>query len=384
MPTEEHNQDELLAGVYQGDIKPQVVKIARTDFKAWHKPRKHFLRIHQWCHEIQKLIRNLHVESGVFRYLGLPGEDLLDLHVIKGACPPGVQLRYLGFDSSRSPELNLAQNEINSDKSIDPTSRVINDRIESITNTDSMAYQYVSNDGPFDVINLDFCESVTHAEDGGVPQLEAIGALCELQAKKRGQPWILLLTTRAIRTDLADEVKRSLFGTVITNINDHANFSSELGKKLGLDLDKIEKELKSSPPLSDSDWLNVYMLSLCKWLLHFMMRDSYSVSVTLLPSYIYGVHGKTPDMVSFAFRFESAVSPRKDPSGLIKTREEEVAVPTEAELAINIVEGISKVNNVDEILRTDNEKRKKITAKSAKLLEGLRYDMDAYNKFIAS
>ena len=157
MPNPPQERDELLDGIYQGDIQPQIVDVARTDFKPWHKPRKHFLRIEQWCRETKKLIKKLDPPAGgEIRYLGLPGEDLLDLRVIKGVCPKGVLLRYLGFDDSFSTQLNLAQHEVNSDSSIHLSSMITNDRIEQIVDPHQMAHKCVQDNAPFDVINLDF------------------------------------------------------------------------------------------------------------------------------------------------------------------------------------------------------------------------------------
>ena len=76
------NRDNLIAGIYQGEIVPTLESRARREFKPWHKPRKHFVRLHQWCHETRQLLKKLQYANGSeLRYLGLPGEDLLDIRL---------------------------------------------------------------------------------------------------------------------------------------------------------------------------------------------------------------------------------------------------------------------------------------------------------------
>ena len=281
-------KDEFLESIYQGEIRPQIVDVARTDFKPWHKPRKHFLRIEQWCNETRKLIKKLKPPAGSeIRYLGLPGEDLLDLRVIKGVCPKGVLLRYLGFDESFSTRLNLAQHEVNSDSSIHLSSMITNDRIEDIADTKHMAHKYIQDNAPFDVINLDFCESITHlARNGVIPYLEAIRTLCDIQIKKRGQPWLLFISTRAIRDLLDAQTKTKLFERIIKNLDANQSFSDGLRELLGLAKTDLQNDLSGFSPLDNESWFDAYVLAISKWLLNYMMGHNYSVSVKMLPSYV--------------------------------------------------------------------------------------------------
>jgi len=101
------------------------------EFAAWHHPRKQFVRIQQWCAEVRKLIPQLGLGHGEpFRYLTLPGNELLDVRAIHGVCSAlNVKLRYLGFNSvgANTPdqiELALSQSEVRGLSSIDEFSAV--------------------------------------------------------------------------------------------------------------------------------------------------------------------------------------------------------------------------------------------------------------------
>jgi len=376
-------KDEFLESIYQGEIRPRIVNVARTDFKPWHKPRKHFLRIEQWCSETKKLIKKLKPSIGSeIRYLGLPGEDLLDLRVIKGVCPKGVLLRYLGFDESFSTRLNLAQHEVNSDSSIHLSSMITNDRIENITNPNHMAHKYIQDNAPFDVINLDFCESITHlARNGVIPYLEAIRTLCDIQIKKRGQPWLLFITTRVIRDQLDTQTKQRLFERIIENLSGNQNFTDILSERLGLAITDLQNDLSGTNPLNNERWFDTYVLAISKWLLNYMMGNNYRVSVQMLPSYAYGVDGSSPDMISLAFYLEPSIPPRQDRSGLTRVREPEIVLPTESDLAVDLIKRVADIENVDEKFSADSRLKNKFIQKSSELLAQLRYDMDAYKVF---
>ena len=379
-------KDEFLGDIYQGEFKSQTVRMKKTDFKPWHKPRKHFLRLMQWCSETEKLMTRLNLPAGSeMRYLGLPGEDLLDLRVIKDVCPKGVQLRYLGFDDSlakETKELNLAQHEVNSDSSIHLSSRVIKDRIEQVVDSSQMAHKYVQDYAPFDVINLDFCQSITHlAKKGVIPYLEAIRTLCDIQIKNRVQPWLLFITTRAIREQLDPQTHKKLFERIIENLRTHQNFSTALGAQLGLASQDLENDLSGSKRLAHKNWIDAYVLAISKWLLNYMMSTSYKVTVKMLPSYAYGVGSPKPDMISLAFYLEPNIPEHQDSSGLTRARHSGVVPPTESELAVDLITRVATIENVDKKFSGNPALKAKYVQKFSDLLAQLRYDTEAYKVF---
>jgi len=387
MPGEHEGQDDL-EGIYQGEIQPALAARARTTFKPWHRPRKHFLRLNQWCHETRQLLKLLRTpDGGELRYLGLPGEDLLDIRVLKGVCQRAkLTLRYLGFDSSlTSAQLNLSRHEVNSDAFIHPSSVIISDRLEQLISKSTMAFQYVERHAPFDVINLDLCDSVTAlAEQGTIPNLEAIRTLCDVQIERRGQPWLLFLTTRAIREQLDGQTRRRLFERLLHNIANDAQFSASLGTQLSLDEAAIRTETERAGPLDGLGWMRIYVLAVSKWLLHYMMAHNYKVVVRMLPSYSYSIQRGNRDMVSLGFSFQPLAALREDESGLTRPRRQNAPVITEMDLARDLIDRVADIEDVDDKLDSNKELRLKMFSKCAALLATLRYDMPAYKKFALS
>lgn len=75
MANESPEPDELIEGIYQTSGEQILPGEADRVFKPWHKPRKHFIRVNQWCALIRQLIEDLSmVEGDTLRYLGMPGE----------------------------------------------------------------------------------------------------------------------------------------------------------------------------------------------------------------------------------------------------------------------------------------------------------------------
>ena len=166
MPSEPGKEDELLQGIYQ-DILPTLEGIEARPFKPWHKPRKQYIRIYQWCATVRWLIERNGMQKGdILRYLGLPGEDLLDIRSLRGVCEPGgIWVKYLGFDSTAKLakgefEFHLAEHEVAQFGFINEHSRILKARIEDVVNEASLAYKYTKQYGDFDVINIDLCDSL--------------------------------------------------------------------------------------------------------------------------------------------------------------------------------------------------------------------------------
>jgi hypothetical protein len=377
-----------LQGIYQGEITPTLGELLQK-FKPWHKPRKHFVRLEQWCGETRKLLKNTSLSSREeIRYLGLPADDMLDIRVMEGVCKSAnVKLRYLGFNSSlKSSELNLSKHQVNASGFIHQSSVVIADRIENLAKQqdNSMARQYLLRHAPFDVINLDLCNSVTYTDfNGSFPYLEAIRTICDVQLEQRRQPWLMFLTTRTARGELPDAMKKLFFSQLLENLKDQA-FSGAMQKNLTICGDQIRAEVEATNQLVESAWVRAYVLSLSKWLLHYMMDSGYKCGIRMLPSYIYSVQTGLMDMVSTAFICEPPSVDREDNTGLTALRLPTVVLPptpTEPDLAIALLEQIAAMQDLDKKLKDDERLLEKFLEKSSSLMAAIGYDAAAYRKF---
>ena len=253
---DEVEPDEMIEGVYQ-DIKPTLSDREARPFLPWHKPRKHYIRIKQWCSEVRQLIKlNGYGAGDVIRYLGFPGEDFLDVRTLQGVCQPQqIWVRYLGFDSTSTHagaefQFNLSQHEVYELGFINQHSRVLKTRIETLVNKKSLAYERAIEYHDFDIINIDLCNSLAApAEEQYPPYFEAIKTLCDMQIAGRTRPWLLFLATRAIREQFDDDTKFKLFDCVLQNIQSSPQFAESLQKAFALTDGAIRGELRNAQQL---------------------------------------------------------------------------------------------------------------------------------------
>jgi hypothetical protein len=351
--------DPLLKDIYQ-QIEAALPDDGARKFKPWHKPRKHYLRVKQWCVQLRELIEELNYGEGdLIRYLGLPGEDFLDIRTLRGVCTRAkVTLKYLGFDASADRdgeyETLLSRHEISELGFIDPFSVLARDRIERLTLETSTATATFRRIGPFDAINLDLCDSILQTVGDG-SYFDALGRLCDLQLTcGRATPWLVFLTTRAIRTQLDDSAREQLIQCIISNIEAHANFAEELSSRLSLSKRDLERELRNEELLDHPALVKALGLGLGKWLLKLTLSAHPRVSVRLVQSYSYRVETSEPDMLSLTFRFEPIIENRRDATGLAPTRRENPISP-ESLLAVELIRGVAEIVDVDNLLASERE-----------------------------
>src|SRR6266545_1229360 len=118
MPTPAPEGGDLLDldKVYQ-EVEPALTPNLKKTFKPWHKPRKQHIRVHLWGEAIRALIKANGLTAGdVLHYLGMPGEDFLDLRSLDTVCRNAkIKVRYLGLDSTAGAaefETNISNYEV--------------------------------------------------------------------------------------------------------------------------------------------------------------------------------------------------------------------------------------------------------------------------------
>ncbi|WP_035613563.1 hypothetical protein [Haloferula sp. BvORR071] len=380
------DEEDVMKRIFQGKISISLPEKPLTDFKPWHRPRKHYLRLKQWCHEAAKLIDSLGLKDGdELRYLGLPGEDLLDLWVLRGVCERAkVRLRYLGFDSSRrSASINLATHKVNSNDFIHPSSLILGDSLQSLLKEGSLGLSRADANAPYDIINLDLCDSVVdQAVPESYPNLEVVRALCDLQRQRRGRPWLLFLTTRVLKDGISEDALKRMFSCIIENIKSAADFPETLEKQLGISPGTIENAT-SVEEFDDEKWMGCHTLAFAKWLLIYLVKMQ--CSVRLLDSYVYNVVKTRKDMVSLGFLIEPVRLAGSDPSGMtVGLLPGTVQAIDEAALACAMVSQVSRMSDLDGMMEMEPEIFASFIEKKAKLLETVGYDPDAFRAWAAN
>jgi len=377
-PDEEDHADNIVEVDAYEAAMPSAVK----EFQPWHRPRKQYVRHHQWCQEIVRMITTTPPVGGVLRYLGLPGEDLLDLrHFHATVCEArNVGLCFLGFNRSARPaskaqtELNVSLHEVRRLPRVDEMSDVIGDDFARVANQDSIAFRKARQLGPYDVINLDLCDGFGAQAPGTLNNsyYEALRSLLALQSRTTN-PWLLLLTTRADRSNVDDQVLQKLLDKYILNLAQCAQFREASRQCFNIETADALNAAVDTP----AGLLPVFLTGLCKWFVALALKHQPPTSVKVCSVFGYRVDRGAvhEDLISLALKFTPTFVPADDPLGLAT---QPVAPPDEGILATRALKRIAKRVDADKVLADDAVLRQNMVEASAHLLGLARYDVDAY------
>jgi len=385
-PSDDDADDEL-NGVYARAAPQHAVaqEPAKTDFEAWHHPRKQYVRIHQWCAAVQALIPALGLSpADPFRYLTLPGDELLDVRALHGVCATaGVNLRYLGFNSvgpgtPGQAELALSQSEVRALSHVDGFSRVMEDRLEAIANERSPVFAQARQSGPFHAINVDLCDSIAFREIGDRrgSSLAAVAKLLELQMQST-TPWLLFITTKAQPGLVADFARDGFMRALGANAAASPEFRRELASLVEGNVDQLDNDLAAAWNGQDPRFLRLFCAGLGKWLLALLSAALPPRALSLLNSCYYQSGPGGPDMLSLAFRCNTPGQPLADRFDILPAAPP--AEPfSEVEAAIRLAGSVAGIFDLDGLLAGDGALCNKLIAQAGRLLATARYAVGAY------
>lgn len=380
---------EDLEGVFS-DLAPDHGGLlqAKVAFQPWHHPRKQYVRIHQWCSAVQALIKELRLGSGdPFRYLSLPGNELLDVRALQGVCQPAaVKLRYLGFNSvqrgsSDQAELSLSQSEVRALAGIDGFSLVLEERLEAIANDRSHAFSVARQHGPFHAINIDLCDSIAFrdVDDRRGSILGVMARLLELQLQKT-TPWLLFLTTMAQPGTISARSRSAFDAAIAANTAASAEFREELAKLVSCTAAELDTRLEQAWKGQDPDFLRLFCAGLGKWLLHLAGGAAPPRELTLLSSCYYQVGPDGPDMLSLAFRCDAQQPPLADAFGILQEAAPQPPF-SEVQAALRMARELSGSIDLDRLLIDKPALAAKLIGQAGRLLATARYREDAYEEW---
>lgn len=366
----------------------------KHDFKPWHKPRKHWIRINQWCVETAELIKRFKArDNKVLTYLSLPGPDMLDIRALHDKCNTlGYSVKYLGFNDpgveidNEQTELNISRNELANLPGIHSDSLIVPDRFEAIASTEKVAYQHLERFGSFDVVNLDLCNSIAahvplqHQET----YFSAIASLIEHQSKNRIDPWLLFVTTRVDDKTVNPKALKKLLECVKVNVQQHPQFRDELNSVLGLNAATINSAVSNGRKLESKELFHAFTTAFGKWLLRFLASGQPIWTLDMLNSWAYHVNheNSSPDMLSLAYKCMPVVKPKADVFRLGQNHHvgNDQACFSERDAAIKLIQKVRDVGNIDTRLKKNSSELKNTIEGAASLMELARYDRDAYIK----
>lgn len=389
MNDETQGEETLTDDIFQMDeYEAPMPSQAKDDFKAWHRPRKQFVRHHQWCHELDLLIRAKPPSEGVLKYLGLPGDDLLDLrHLHSVICQPNdIKLRFLGFNFSANPrhprqtDLNISLDEVKRLDSIDQQSDVLGDDFARVANTNSIAFERTRALGPYDVINLDLCDGFGAKEPGGLAEsyYNAVSRLLSLQARN-ANPWLLFLTTRADTPNVNADVLQKLIDKYCANLEECDAFKEASREHFSIETREAVTQAVGQP----SGLLHVFLTGLCKWFVTLALQHQPPTSVEVRSVFGYRVarDAEHEDLISLAFKFTPTFNSVNDPVGLAAPP---AAPLNEGVLATRALRRVARRIDADQKLNEDPALLKRMTDTTAHLLELARYDVEKYKAWAAT
>lgn len=361
---------------------------AKGDFWPWHRPRKQYVRQQQWCRELDLLIREKPPSGGVLKYLGLPGDDLLDLrHFHSAICEPhSVKLRFLGFNFSANPrhsrqtDLNISLDEVKRLASIDPQSDIVGDDFARVANPNSIAFERTCALGPYDVINLDLCGGFGAKEPGGLADsyYNAVIRLLSLQARN-ANPWLLFLTTRADSPNVNADVLQKLIDKYCANLEQCDTFREASREHFAIETRDAVTQAVGEP----SGLLHVFLTGLCKWFVALALKHQPPTSVEVRSVFGYRVDrdAEHEDLISLAFKFTPTFSAVDDPIGLAGQPAVQL---NEGAMATKALRRVARRIDADKKLGEDAALLASMTEATAHLLELARYDVEKYRAWAAT
>jgi hypothetical protein len=403
MQTEINAADDFVKGIAPTTAPKNLLPSEhgfKHDFKPWHKPRKHWIRINQWCAETTELIKQFkNRDNKVLTYLSLPGPDMLDIRALHDECIKlEYKIKYLGFNDpsveidNEQTELNISRNELANLPGIHPDSQIVPDRFEAIASTEkvAVAFQHLESFGSFDVVNLDLCNSVAaHVPlERQETYFSAIAALIEHQSKNRTEPWLLFVTTRVDADRVNPKALRGLLNCVKANVQQHQQFRDALKAVLSLDATTINNAANGDIKLKPRELYHAFTVAFGKWLLRFLASSPPIWTLDMLSSWAYHVHHQNgaPDMLSLAYKCMPVVKPKTDhfKLGHNPHGNSTQASVSEHEAALKLIPMVKGVCNIDTRLANDAAELKATIADAARLMELARYDRSAYIKKFSS
>lgn len=384
------DQEGLADGMFSADAYEAPPPPApKNSFLPWHRPRKQYVRDQQWKSQIEQLLGDLQLDDRPLRYLGLPGVDLLDLRFFHNTIcePKQVRLQFLGFIRDANPkssthvELNISLDEVKKLSFIaDDRSNVIPDDFKLIAKQTSKAWKETHKLGPYDIVNLDLCDGFAMEEPGklDVDHYSAMANLLGLQARNK-DPWLLFLTSRVGKDHIHDSTLKSLLDKYQQNLSDYPGFKEDSREHFGVgDIQGLMSAIKTEKGLTD-----IFLTSLCKWLLSNVLQQSPPAKVELKSAIGYRVanSGGNEDLVSLALKFTPVCHPARDMLGL--AAHHGITMPSEGELAQRVLRRVAKRKNADTELAGNSALHQEMADGMAQLLELARYDIRAFHSWVA-
>lgn len=402
-PQESENIDDGVVPV----IMPAPVPSRRFVPAPWHRPRKQYIRSHQWNHEVVELIikKRPAAADSIIRVLGLPSSEYLDLLSMREVCEShGQSIQYLGFNvgfrsvvaepgTLPSGPVDL-QRELQSlrvfgaSSFVHNSSRIIPDLFEQIRLENSMATNALGTFSDFDVLNLDLCGCIVdNAPERAEDLLHAVASFLRWQCVRRLRPWLFFLTTFASATEINRQACMTMVAAVRENAEASEEFRNELQSRMGIDSAAIEQMFSAQdaelPP--QREFLEIFALAVGKWLSARLQLPSPKSLVSMLPSFYFRHDGfEEPHILSLAYLIEPVpIAGAAGIETLPAPNTDDGGRSSYVQKAKKIIGKCRSIRDLDEIMDSDHTLRGRMTDETEELLTGCGFDPAAVARFLA-
>jgi hypothetical protein len=413
--------DDIVQSELPQHVLPSVA--LRTDFKPWHRVRKQFIRERQWNPAIRYLTQrylrrelqseetpwtepsvadieqvgtsvpeDIRIERPLRCFL-LPADDLLEVRCLwKELQNEGCYFKFLGFNKSlRDAEyrrrVDVAESAVTQLSRMCKDSQVTADTFQDIGRSNTQAFRLFRQYGPYDVVNLDICDSLVPRGIGQETQASytALHQVLRYQLERQKTPWLLFATTQVDRATANQPEINKLAKPTRDNCDGHPAFAAELAKIIPDSTFRGDAHVLDISPLTATQLVQVFGIFLGKWLVSVLANASPRCTVKLLTSYRYVVEASTGvEMLSLGFIIAPHFTPPVDVVGISILETTVRPFPSELETALQIVSIAMGIRNVDEILNSDGALRNQLINAKADLLAACGYDRDAYLHWVES
>ena len=408
---------------FSEDVVPDIasVPVVTRKFKplGWYRPRKQYIRKHQWNHEIVQQIINKRTgaDTSILRVFGLPSSEYLDLLSMRGVCERHkLQVQYLGFNASYSPPkapvgaktkkhvkepVDLysdlqAQRMIESSSFIHPSSWLYPGRFELLRDEDAPCRVVLDRFANFDVINLDICGCIVDPnENKATAVLEAISELLRWQSVRRFTPWLFYVTSYCDPEDVNREACQTLIDAIKANADDYAEFRTAFREKAKIEVDDFHTAFgeEDAELPEQKTFMGLFTLAIGKWLACRLQLPNPCSYVSMLPSYCFR-HvddddpkpydpDTDPCLLSLAYLVEPA--PDAGEEGIAHKKSAAATLPQSRYLkhAKQMLNKSFDTKDLDTLLGTNTEKRKEMVEETTQLLVGCGFSSSEVRAFMS-
>ena len=345
-------------------------------YAPWHKPRKQWVREKQWWGSVSSYLlqdKEKHVAPQIVRYFGLPGEDLLDvMYLRKNLEGKGAAISIFGLNPSPA-SWSLSQVQLSrllDNQNVSPSSCILQYNFNDLQHGRATLFSKVKEAGPFDIVNLDFCDNVISPSFEN-SRLVAIKTLVDYQLHFHPSPWMLFITTRSSKLSSSEDIFHSLYELIKQNLA-----SDEFMKAFSVHFSEALKgaeegrSLIDKTELTDGHYSKLLIVGLLKWIFQAAAQTTCDAKLTSIVCYDIEGEDSENDMISLCIKFTKNFSTTVDSSGLTGIEKSTIGMDnSEPEWAARSLPKVAQMKSVDAILKKDINLYGQMTKQKMSLLE---------------